>query len=97
MKHFLPRLALTALALAGVSPVTANPFGRRAVPAEALETMRGGFALPGGIDVSIAVQSDTAVNGALVLRTLFLANAGSPTLSVFGRTDPSASRQPRRP
>lgn len=91
MKHLLPRLALTALVLTGASPPTANPFGRPAVPAEALATMRGGFALPGGIDVSIAVQSDTAVNGALVLRTLFLASSGSPRLAVFGRTDPSAA------
>ena len=91
MEHFLPRLGAAALALAAVSPAIANPFGKAAVAAEALDTMRGGFALPGGIDVSIAVQSDTAVNGALVLRTLFLANSGSPTLSVFGRTDSSAA------
>lgn len=91
MKHLLPRLGAAAFALAAVSPVAANPFEETAVAHEALETMRGGFALPGGLDVSIAVQSDTAVNGALVLRTQFLASSGSPTLTVFGRTDASAA------
>jgi hypothetical protein len=86
MKHVLPRLGLAALALAAISPAAANPFGKAAVPGEALAAMRGGFALPGGIDVSIAVQSNTAVNGAPVLRTQFLAGSGAPTLAVFGRT-----------
>lgn len=96
MKHFHPGLTAAAIALAAASPVTANPFGKAAVPTEALETMRGGFALPGGIDVSIAVQSNTALNGAVVLRTLFLAGSGPPTLAVFGRTEAS-NGQPAPP
>lgn len=90
MKHLLPGLAAAALALAAVSPAIASPFGKAAIPAEALGSMRGGFTLPGGVDVSIAVQSNTALNGAVVLRTLFLAGSGPPTLAVFGRTEASA-------
>lgn len=94
MKPFLPAHALAAIALGATPPATANPFGKAAVPAEALEKMRGGFALPGGLDVSIAVQSNTSLNGAVVLRTQFLAGSGTPTLAVFGRTDVPAGLGP---
>lgn len=65
-------------------------FGAAPVSDGDLAQARGGFLLPGGIDVSIAVQSDTRVNGVLLLRTIFVADTGPATLNVFGRTGEAA-------
>ena len=48
-----------------------------------LADQRGGFRLPNGVDVAMTVQTDTAVNGAVVLRTVFAVDRGAPTLSVY--------------
>lgn len=62
-------------------------FDRIPVADDALSSMRGGFALPGGVDVSVAVQSDTLVNGVLLLRSVYVIDKDAPSLTVFGRTD----------
>lgn len=70
-----------ALVLVGMGQAL---FGTVApVPDEALANERGGFLLPGGIDVALTVQTQTAVNGAIVLRTVFQASQGAPTLTVY--------------
>lgn len=43
----------------------------------------GKFIAPGGIDLAMAVQSDTAVDGQLVLRSIFTADIGPPSIQVF--------------
>lgn len=43
---------------------------------------RGGFLLPGGLDVSLAIASTTTVNGATVLRTILSADRALASLSV---------------
>ena len=48
-----------------------------------LARQRGGFRLPNGVDVALTVQTQTAVDGAVVLRTVFRADQGAPTLTVF--------------
>ncbi|WP_277979468.1 hypothetical protein [Sphingomonas phyllosphaerae] len=59
-------------------------FGALApVPDATLAQERGGFMLPGGIDVALTVQTQTAVDGAVVLRTVFQASQGAPTLTVY--------------
>ncbi|MBB3695682.1 hypothetical protein [Sphingomonas sp. BK580] len=59
-------------------------FGALApVPDATLAEERGGFMLPGGIDVALTVQTQTAVDGAVVLRTVFQASQGTPTLTVY--------------
>ena len=59
-------------------------FGALApVPDATLADERGGFMLPGGIDVALTVQTQTAVDGAVVLRTVFQASQGTPTLTVY--------------
>ncbi|MBW6527402.1 hypothetical protein KZ813_11170 [Sphingomonas sp. RHCKR7] len=59
-------------------------FGALApVPDATLADERGGFMLPGGIDVALTVQTQTAVDGAVVLRTVFQASQGAPTLTVY--------------
>ncbi|NJC32930.1 hypothetical protein GGR88_000404 [Sphingomonas jejuensis] len=63
--------------------VTARPFRGEKVPDEALATMRGGFRLPSGIDVSLAVQSETSVDGLLLLRSVYRIDDGAPKLALF--------------
>ena len=53
-----------------------------AVDEAALDAARGGFLLPGGLDVSVAVDSVTRVGGATVLKTVFAASNGPAALSV---------------
>jgi len=77
---------LAAAAVACVSPagaaVAPTEFGN-ALPARELEAMRGGFTLPGGLDVAIAVTTDTKVDGALVLRSQLVIDRGAPQLTVL--------------
>ena len=70
-----------ALVLAGMGQAL---FGMVApVADEMLANERGGFMLPNGVDVALTVQTQTAVNGAVVLRTVFQASQGAPTLTVY--------------
>ena len=89
MKKLLSFLA------AGTATMTAAPaaaeelaFGKAPVSETELAEQRGGFVVPGGLNISIAVQTDTRVNGVLLLRSIFVADRGPAVLSVFGRTDP---------
>ncbi|HEX8668020.1 MAG TPA: hypothetical protein VF727_06580 [Allosphingosinicella sp.] len=78
--------AFLLLVCAAAAPAAAaGPFGKAPVSDADLGRMRGGFLLPGGLDVSIAVQSSTSVDGTPVLRTLFIAASGGPSLTVFGQ------------
>lgn len=86
MRWLFPVLFATALT-GSPALAEANAFSRPPVGDEALSNMRGGFALPGGLDVAIAVQTDTRVNGTLLLRSVFVVDKSAPLLSVFGRTD----------
>lgn len=87
------RLLALFCTLALASPAAAEgPFGKPAVTDETLATLRGGFALPGGVDVSIAVQSSTSVNGTPVLTTVFAVDGGPAVLSVFGASASGLSR-----
>lgn len=57
------------------------PFnGADAVDDGALDQMRGGIEMPNGLDVSIGIDIQTRVNGALVLRTTF--STESPQIAV---------------
>lgn len=53
------------------------------VPDPELAGQRGGFALPNGIDVALTVQTQTTLNGAIVLRTVFRADQGPSTLTAY--------------
>jgi len=59
------------------------PLAAVSVPDAELATQRGGFTLPNGIDVALTVQTQTAINGAVVLRSVFRADQGAPTLTVY--------------
>ncbi|MGI4879291.1 MAG: hypothetical protein ACRYG4_17595 [Janthinobacterium lividum] len=91
-------VAATAVS-ATAAHADSGPFAASARVADAdLATMRGGFALPNGIDIALAVQMDAAINGALVLRTVFRVDQGSPTLAVYapapGTTGPAHTALP---
>ena len=58
------------------------PVEGRVLPDHELAAQRGGFRLPSGIDVALTVQTQTAIDGAVVLRTVFRADQGAPTLTV---------------
>lgn len=66
------------------------PYEAPQVPDPELAEMRGGFRLPNGIDVALTVQTQTAINGNIVLHTVFRADQGTPSLSVFAPRDGEA-------
>lgn len=76
------RAPVLLLVLAQAAPVAA-PFAVAPVSDEQLSTMRGGFRLPSGIDVALTVQTQTAVDGNIVLRTIFRADQGAPTMAAY--------------
>ncbi|HEU4649990.1 MAG TPA: hypothetical protein VFS49_01115 [Croceibacterium sp.] len=63
--------------------VTAPVFAAAPVSDAALAEMRGGIELPNGIDLALTVQTQTAIDGAVVLRTVFALVDGPPTIRVF--------------
>lgn len=64
----------------------ATPLGAPPVPDPVLAAQRGGFQLPSGIDVAITVQTQTVLDGAVVLRTVFRADQGAPSLTILAPT-----------
>jgi hypothetical protein len=74
-----------ALLLGAASP--APPFEALPEPDQVLAEQRGGFRLPNGLDIALAVQTQTAVDGAVVLRTLFQVDQGRPSLTVYAPTN----------
>ena len=68
-------------------------FDSAPVDDAALAGSYGKFLAPGGIDLAMSVQSDTAVNGNLVLRSVFTVDQGPATLQIYapapGATGPA--------
>ncbi len=75
---------LVALFAFVAAPVAAqSPFGDVAAMDEvALAQERGGFILPGGIDLDIAIQQETSIDGELVLRSTYALADGGPIVSI---------------
>jgi hypothetical protein len=59
------------------------PFAVAPVSDAELAQHRGGFRLPSGIEVALTVQTQTAVDGAVVLSTVFRAAQGAPSFAAF--------------
>lgn len=53
------------------------------VPDAVLAQERGGFSLPGGLDVALTVQTQTAIDGKVVLTTVFRAVEGNPAFTAY--------------
>lgn len=61
---------LASLMLAVAAPAIGQEFdGRPALTDTELSAMRGGFTLPGGVQVAIGIAIETRVDGTLALRT----------------------------
>jgi hypothetical protein len=69
--------------MAQAAAVATAPIAGEIVPDPVLAEQRGGFQLPNGIEVELSVQTQTSVNGAVLLRTVFQVDRGSPTLSIY--------------
>jgi hypothetical protein len=69
---------ITSLAFA-----SAAAFAATAVSDTELSGMRGGFRLPGGLEATMAVQTETSLNGNLLLRSVYKVDQGPPSLQVF--------------
>lgn len=65
------------------SEPSAPAFDAATVPDPVLATQRGGVRLPNGIDLALSVQTQTAVNGAVVLQTVYALDKGPATLTVY--------------
>jgi len=74
---------LGALALAQVQ---AAPSGWVAVDAATLDSLRGGFTMANGLDVSLGIERLVTINGEVVSRTSF-------HIADLGRIDPEQARQ----
>ena len=54
--------------------------------------MRGGFRLPGGLDAAMTVQTETSINGALLLRSVYRLEQGPPSLQLYAPAPGDAVR-----
>ncbi len=68
-----------AQALVAGAPV----FDQAPLPDAVLADLRGGIRLPNGIDAALTIETQTAVNGALVLMTVVKIDTGPPELAVY--------------
>jgi hypothetical protein len=76
-------LALLFAQAAGAAPAFEDPQ----VPDPVLAEQRGGVRLPNGIDLALTVQTQTAVNGSVVLQTVFKLDEGAPNFTVYAPPD----------
>lgn len=91
---------MIAALLLGQAVVAAGPtFTLPELPDAVLAEQRGGVRLPSGIDLALTVNTQTSVDGNIVLQTVFSIEDGGPTVTVLtpeaGRTvaAPVAGRQ----
>lgn len=70
--------------LAMASPVLAGPVFDQAPLSDAeLADLRGGIRLPNGIDAALTIETQTAVDGAIILMTVVKIDVGLPQVAVF--------------
>lgn len=79
--------ALLVLEAAVVQPsapeASPGPFGGAALSEEVLARQRGGIRLPSGIDVSLSVDTVTAIDGRVVLQTITRIAETAPTVTAY--------------
>lgn len=79
---------ITALLLFLAQASAALPvFPAPAMPDSELAEHRGGIRLPNGIDLVLTVQTQTVVDGAVVLRTEFKVDQGAPQIAIYTPRD----------
>lgn len=79
----LVRLILALFAFVAAPVAAQSPFGESvAMDEAALAGERGGFLLPGGIDLDFAIFQETSVDGQLVLRSSYVLAETGPVVTV---------------
>jgi hypothetical protein len=73
---------MTALVLL-LSIADNSAFAAPPVADDQLADMRGGFRIAGGPDISMAVRTETALDGNLLLRSVYTVDQGQATLLVY--------------
>jgi len=76
-------IAAILLTQAAIGIAAAPSFDAPELPDAVLAEQRGGVRLPNGIDLALTVQTQTAVNGSIVLQTVFSIVDGAPTVTVL--------------
>ena len=77
------RLILAVFAIVASPAAAQSPFGDTAAMDDAeLAEARGGFILPGGLDLDFAIFQETSVDGELVLRSSYVLAETGPVVSV---------------
>jgi len=71
------------LAAALLAQAISLPYATEPVLDQDLAQMRGGFSLPNGIDIALAIQTQTKIDGAIVLRTVFQADDGPARFAAY--------------
>ncbi|MEP2735375.1 MAG: hypothetical protein ABJP34_03675 [Erythrobacter sp.] len=81
--RFLRLLAVLFAFLAAPVAAQSSPFGDVAAMDDAeLADERGGFLLPGGIDLDMVIAQETSIDGELVLRSSYVLAEGAPIVSI---------------
>ncbi len=102
MRH----VSLACLSAVFASQLHAQDFATALDPVseEMLEGSRGKFLLPNGVEVMMAVQTDTSVDGQLLLRSFFTVDQGPAQLAIYApassqatSTGPGSQEQQVRP
>ncbi|KHL24163.1 hypothetical protein PK98_15490 [Croceibacterium mercuriale] len=78
---------IVALLLSQAAIAAAPTFTLPELPDAVLAEQRGGVRLPSGIDLALTVNTQTAVNGNVVLQTVFSIVDGAPTVTVLTPED----------
>ena len=63
------------------------PFDEQRVPEPVLADQRGGIRLPNGIDVSLSIDTVTALDGSVVLQTVTRIAEGAPVVTAYAPED----------
>ncbi len=95
-------LVLESAAVQAAAPAPApspGPFGVAAVAEDVLAEQRGGFRLPSGIDVTLSIDTVTAIDGRVVLQTVTRVAESAPVVTAYtpsadGPVISAASAQP---
>jgi hypothetical protein len=88
MKSYLAALLLLLVPV----QATASPF-TNPLTDEKLSSMRGGFTLPGGLQVALGVTTESRIDGQLVLRSTFTLSDGAQSLQVEARSADGSLRK----
>ena len=96
LRFMLAAAVACGLAFSGHASSDGAPaFTTPALPDPLLATQRGGIRLPNGIDLALTVQTQTAVNGAVVLQTIYALDKGPASLTIYAPSP--GSEVPARP